>query len=71
MHSLVLPFIFLLLRVDYGLSLRMPLEPRSLSLRSSQLQPRANTTVALDSASNTQYLANITVGGYAVALSLF
>jgi hypothetical protein len=63
-------FLFLL-RIDYGLSLRVSLEPRSLPPRSFQLQPRINTSVALDSASNTQYLANITVGGYAVSLNPF
>lgn len=74
MLAYILPFLVLcLLCVDDALSLRVPLEGRTmLSLRSPQLHARgANTTVAVKSVSNTEYLASITVGGYVAILTLF
>jgi hypothetical protein len=65
----VLSFLVLcLLHVEDALSLRVPLQPRAVS---SQLYPRANATVAVNDLSNTQYIANLTVGGCVIVLLLF
>lgn len=65
-------FTLCLLGADGCRALRVPFEARSIPQREipeyyhHRLRPRANTTVTVMSASNTQYLANITIGGYVV-----
>ena len=56
-------------------ALRVPLEARSFPYHQlspshlHRLHPRANTTIAVKGAQNTQYLANITIGECVVLLA--